>query len=172
MTANIFDDLIQAIRYSDNVDLVKYALQQGFDVNSKSSFIGTLLMEACYYERNRCVELLLDHGADPNVIDFFKCTALMLASTSNVKCIQLLLRANADLSLYQNTWTPLMRASQAGRLDCVQCLLEAGIDPSSVYQDGRTASMIARDKGHIEVAELIDNYSEELVKSALEIEDY
>lgn len=172
MATVTYAQLAQSLRNSDNIELFEEAQTQGFDFNTKELFDSNLLMKACAYGRSQSVKFLLDHGVDPNVIDFFNCSALIIAASSDVECIQLLLSAGANLSYSQKTWTPLMRASLAGRLDCVQCLLDAGINPSSVYRDGRTASMIARDKGHIAVAEFIENYSNEPVKSALEIEEY
>lgn len=172
MATITYFQLERSLTNNDKIELFEEAQKQGFDFNSKGLFGGTLLMDACHYKRPQSVKFLLDHGADPNLIDSFNCSALIIASSSDVECIQLLLLAGTDLSYSQTTWTPLMRASLAGRLDCVRCLLDAGINPSSVYRDGRTASMIARDKGHITISEFIENYSNEPIKSALEMEEY
>lgn len=166
------EQLKRAFQNSDNVELLEQAIHQGFDINEKDFLGSTILMFASVDGRPQCVKLLLQHNADPNIISFYDCTSLMLASSSNVECLKLLLQAGANIHHKQNGhWTPLMRASLAGRVDCVQCLLEAGIDPLSVDEKGRTSSMIAREKGYLDLADLIDNYNEP-IKSALEINEY
>lgn len=165
------DQLKRAFRLSDDVDLLEQAINQGFDIHGKD-FLGSTILMTASDGRPRCVKLLLKHNADPNIIGFYDCTPLMLASSSDVECLHLLLQAGANIHHKQNGyWTPLMRASFAGHLDCVRYLLDAGIYPYAVDDKGRTASMIAREKGHLAVAEFIENYTEP-IKGALETEDY
>lgn len=170
MATITFDQLARSFLTSDNVELLERAIQQGFDVNAKDLFYGTLLNVACFFRRRHCVKVLLENHADPNSYSF--CSALMMASVSDVECLKLVLQAGADVNFKESGyWTPLMRASITGRLDCVECLLEAGIDPLSVDNKGKTASQIARENGHLEVADFIDSYSGP-IKSALEYNEY
>jgi ankyrin repeat protein len=170
MSRITFNDLQRAFKDSDHVELLQQALQEGFDINKKQLLSHTILIDACYYGRSQCVELLLKHGADPNIINFFGYTPLLYAS-NNLACIKLLIQAKADLKYKSQNWTPLMQASENGDLACVQYLLDAGMEPSDLDNRGRTASMIAREKGHLELAEFIDTYDQP-VKSALEFDEY
>lgn len=166
-----FTHLQLAFKERDAVDLLERAIQQGLNIHKTVFISHTLLIEACYYGRSRCVELLLKQGADPDVVNFFGHTALFYAIPS-IECIKLLIQANADVhytSPDQNTF--LMRASEIGSLEAIQYFLEAGLDPLSTDKKGRNASQIARENGYLDVADFIDNYFQP-IKSALEFADY
>lgn len=49
--------------------------------------------------------------------------------------------------------------------------LDSGIYPLCIDDKGRTALMVVREKGHLDVAEFIDNFAEP-IKSDLVIEEY
>jgi ankyrin repeat protein len=72
------------------------------------------------------VRILLDKGAEPNVIDS------------------------------DEHFTPLMHAAAEGNLDVVKILLEAGSDPSLKDVDGDNAASFARQAGHVQVADYLD----------------
>jgi ankyrin repeat protein len=48
-----------------------------------------------------------------------------------------------------------MTAAAEGQLEVVQLLLDRGADPSLEDADGDTALSFAREKGHLEVADLL-----------------
>ena len=73
------------------------------------------------------VKLLLDHQADPNMVDF------------------------------DEHFSPLMHAAAEGQLEVVKLLLENGADPTLKDIDGETAALFARTNGHTEVAGLIQS---------------
>ena len=95
--------------------------------------------------RVEIVRLLLDAGADKNLLDCDGFTALMLASDrGHHEVVRLLLEAGADEGL-TNCFgrTALMPASQAGRVEIVRLLLDAGADKNLLDCDGFTALMLA-----------------------------
>lgn len=81
---SVFD---MAITYN-NMEIVKYILEQGIDVNStkrRSKF--TPLMAAASYGRVDILTLLLEHGADKNITDSKGFTAIDFARKMNKKSV-------------------------------------------------------------------------------------
>ena len=89
-----------------------------------------------------CVKLLLDYGADPNVINKDGYSPLHLAARrGNKDCLRLLLvaGANPNLASTQGGDVPLHEASEKGDLDSVKLLLSAGADVSKSSKFGTNA---------------------------------
>lgn len=78
----------------------------------------------------REVERLIAKGVDLNVVDFYGCTALMLAATwGHLNVVQALIRAGANLDMQDdNGNTALLLAYINERHDTVGTLIEAGAD--------------------------------------------
>ncbi len=55
-----------------------------------------------------------------------------------------------------NGWTDLMDAASWGQLDYVKFLVVNGADSSIKNKKGKTAAMLAREKGHKEIADYLD----------------
>jgi ankyrin repeat protein len=74
-------------------------------------------------------------------------------------------RANVDS---RNSWgvTPLILAAFHNELQCVEVLLEVGADIALRGDEDKTALERARERGHAEVAALLESASITLVKSA------
>ncbi|EWG35941.1 hypothetical protein FVEG_00122 [Fusarium verticillioides 7600] len=105
------------------------------------------------------LNLLLEHGADPNVT----CakhgnTPLSKAAwEGNVQAIEKLLEFNADPNIAsERGHTPLSRAAENGHALAVRKLLESNADPNHGDYQGATAVHICSIKGHV-------SYIEELV---------
>lgn len=82
--------------YYNNIEVVEYLIQVVDDINGVTKD-GSPLMAAAVKGYNSIAQLLLDAGADPNVEDMNKTTALHYAAMfKNHKLAQLLLDAGAD----------------------------------------------------------------------------
>jgi ankyrin repeat protein len=86
---SIFD---MSITYN-NINMVEYMIEQGVDVNftqRRSKF--TPLMAAASYGRTDIAKLLIDHGADKNVVDVKGFSAIDFARKMNKKSILIVLK--------------------------------------------------------------------------------
>jgi hypothetical protein len=99
------------------------------------------------------VKLLLEHGANPNLKDIDRWTALMMASRhsnndSNIETVKLLLEHGLNPNLKDNDgWTALIYASKysnnGSNIETVKLLLEHGANPNLKGNYGWTALMYA-----------------------------
>lgn len=107
-------------------------LNQGADINYMIDDV-TLLFCACEkYFSDQCIDFLLQHGADPNIICFLKRTALHMAIINNCKLhvINLLLNygANPNIKTGQGN-TPLRLAIEFYRsLEIIKSIVHSGGD--------------------------------------------
>lgn len=115
------------------------------NVNIQNEFGHTALMIASHENRVCCVKLLLSAGADVNMKDDLKRTALMHASLfgkrlCNGACIKELLKTSRSNINDQDCsgYTALMFASDMNRPWCVRILILAGADANIQNDDGET----------------------------------
>ncbi|MDD5372251.1 MAG: ankyrin repeat domain-containing protein [Sulfurimonas sp.] len=95
----IFD---MAVTY-DNLEMVKYLISRGFDVNStkrRSRF--TPLMAAVCYGRVEMTKFLIEHGADKNAVDSKGISVVDFARKTNKKSILLLLNYDENTPKNRN----------------------------------------------------------------------
>ena len=120
-----------------------------FFYSGRNDFGPTALMGAALDGHKEIVELLLNAGADSNIVD---------ASEMN----------NCELSIvgktFKNGTTALMlatkgrnRINNAGDKEIVELLLNAGADPNIQDFHGNTALLLAAKHGHKEIVELLLN---------------
>ena len=97
---------------SGNVAKIEEAIKNGANVNAKSNYGRTALMEAARYGRTKTAELLLKHGADVNAKESDGSTALIWAICYGyTETAEVLLNHGADVNAKDNTGsTALMLA--------------------------------------------------------------
>ena len=150
--------LHQAILEGDLPSVQHLLSSRKVDVNEFSESTTPLILAA---ENNHemIVELLLRHGADPNLRELqFNETALFKASFKGyITLVQLLIAYGADVTLrIKNDETCLMWSSFKGFSDISQLLIRAGADVNA--QDtkyGYTPLMVAAKNGYFETVELL-----------------
>ena len=83
--------------------MTSYLVKNGAAIDGKSKF-GTPIMAATVKNNESIVDVLLAHGADPNIQDTNGKTALLYCSTFGLNTIaEKLLRAGANPNLKDNT---------------------------------------------------------------------
>ena len=107
---------------------------------------------AAYFGHAEIVDLLLDHGADPNAQarNDTRVTSLHAAAArGHSGIIDRLLKAGADAHVrQQGSFTALHGAAATGDAAAVEMLLSAGADPDAKNESGQTARDIALERGH------------------------
>lgn len=130
---NIYGEtaLIAAARSGDAASLKKLiAAGAELDVRSRStnSDGGTALGAAVYHDHARCVEILLDAGADPNVADKSGAYPIEYALRS-ARSVKALVKAGGTQALKDELNTPvLVQAAQWADADVVNALIDGGAD--------------------------------------------
>ena len=88
----------------------------------------------------KCIELLLQAGADVNIITPLHETPLLIAVNAGfVEGLDLLIKAGSDVNRGAYDLSPLMRTSGYGYPKCLQMLLAAGANVNQTNGYGQTA---------------------------------
>jgi ankyrin repeat protein len=128
------------------------------DSLSKDGF--TALHFACFFGQVEAARLLLKHGAAVDVVAANATRVMPLhsaASARNLEAARLLLERGAPVNArQQGGWVPIHAAAQNGDRGMVELLLGHGADSSVVNDAGKTAAEVAREKGHAEIAGLLE----------------
>ena len=131
-------------------------------VNSYSADGFTALHFACYFGQPAMVRILLEKGAKANAVANNPTHVMPLhsaASTRNLEAARFLLKHGAPVNARQQAgWVPIHAAAQNGDRAMVDLLLLHGADAAIANDDGKTAAMVARDKGHEQIAALLEQH--------------
>ncbi|XP_039298821.1 ankyrin repeat, SAM and basic leucine zipper domain-containing protein 1 isoform X4 [Nilaparvata lugens] len=144
--------------------VVDYLLQQGADPHfHKEKF--TALMAACASTREnedklvRCVELLIENGADIDAMERHRISALMFAAKEgHVKVVAKFIHYKCALNLQDSQgWTALFWAVNQGKSKVVEVLVEAGARVDITDRRKQTAKDLAFSKGLDEILNIFQN---------------
>jgi len=141
-----------------DLDKVKYALDNGADVNALDENQHSALMLAAYNGHHHILKVLIDKGATIDAVDATNRTPLMFASTGPfVQAVEMLIKAGADVNATDNheNWTPVMFAAGEGQIEVIKLLVANGADLSKVDVDGESALDFAQTNGHTATVEYL-----------------
>ena len=134
----LFGTPLHSASFEGHLQVVRYLLRQGVDVNSRNSGNDTPLLLASWQGHLDVVQCLLKHGADVNLLDDNHNTPLTWAAYSgHVKVVRLLLEHKAEAnSQDKNGYTPLHDAVRDGRFiadrpQIMRLLLKHGANPNA-----------------------------------------
>lgn len=139
------------------IDAVAGALEEEGAMNVKSPDGFYPVHYAAFFGRADIMKLLLERGADPNVVAENAMKVQPLHSAVAVRCmecVRLLLAAGVAVNAKQEGgWTALQAAAKHGDLELIDLLLVSGADPLQVADSGQNAIDLARADGHTEAAD-------------------
>lgn len=145
---------------NNDVSQIKELLKNGADVNQNDEGGRTALMFAAFNGLNPIVEELLKHQADVNITDANGRTALMFAASGPFpETVKLLLENGAEIDIQDSEehFTAFMFAAAEGQFENVKILLGYGANPNLKDIDGDNAQVFAKNNGHTEVVEYLEN---------------
>uniref|UniRef100_A0A6Q2XQ92 Ankyrin repeat domain 52 n=1 Tax=Esox lucius TaxID=8010 RepID=A0A6Q2XQ92_ESOLU len=152
---------LHAAAASGQIDVVKYLLRLGSEVNPSSAkalcidepnaFGNTALHMACYTGQEAVANELVNRGANVNQPNHRGCTPLHLAavSTNGALCLELLVNNGADVNMQSKEGkSPLHMAAIHGRFTRSQILIQNGGEIDCVDKYGNTPLHVAAKHGH------------------------
>lgn len=126
--------------------------------NGKNTDGFTLLESATYANNSEFVEVLLEMGADANILSENENSLLFSATINNFFAIaSLLIKAGCDINCKgkEDGFAPLFIAAQSGSIDFVKLLVDAKCDIDVQTNSGMTSLLGAVMNGHTEVVNLL-----------------
>jgi len=146
-----------------NIKEVKDLIDNECDINIATKGNMTALMGAAYNGHYEIVKLLLEAGANVNVMDSDDdggFTALMLATVQGkFAVVKTLLQNGANPNIQRkNGMTALMGAVEEGYVAIAQILLDNGADPTAKDNDGTTALELATSTNQKIMIKLLTKY--------------
>ncbi|KAI1888603.1 hypothetical protein AGOR_G00186860 [Albula goreensis] len=123
------------------------------------------LMKAVQSQQERCVATLLEHDADPNLVDINGNTALHLAALiPSISMAVQLLEHEANVNAQnKDGCTPLTLAVTENHAEMAEFLLKEGADVNATDQGERTSLMIAACNGQISMVRLLLRYNADIM---------
>lgn len=125
---------------------------------SKDGF--TALHFACFFHQSEAARLLIESGAAVNAVAANPMKVMPLhsaASARNLQAARLLLEHGAPVNArQQGGWVAIHSAAQNGDRAMVDLLLQHNADPRLANDEGKTPAAVAREKGHADLAVLLE----------------
>jgi len=155
------DELIAAASRGD-VAAVRQLLEEGAEVEAGDNARWTSIIHATRSGQTEVVRVLLEHGADPNVVEYGNgnMTPLHWAATSNnIEGVKMLLEHHADINAATDYgYTPLMLASDNGTPQLVQVLLRYRPNLALRNNTGQTAlELVQTNRDHTAIVDSANN---------------
>jgi len=149
-------NIIKAVEQND-IEYIKNNIGK-FNPNQMGQYDFPLLHRATYLGHLEIIEILIDNGADVNILDSYKETPLLSIIDSNennwFECIDLLISKGANIS--EEILIKAVRNETF--IDVIRLLLENGADIDFIDSDGGKAINYAYDLGLYNVVELLKDY--------------
>jgi ankyrin repeat protein len=141
----------------DRIEELVKAIPESVNAVSTDGF--TPLGYAAYFGHLEAARMLLEHGANPNVVSKNDLSVAPLHSAlagGQTAIALLLIEKGANTNLQNGDgWTPLHYAADIGDAEIANLLIEIGADHALKNNDEKTAAMLAVDVGHEHVADVI-----------------
>ncbi|MCZ6674618.1 MAG: ThuA domain-containing protein [Verrucomicrobia bacterium] len=152
-----YKTISEAIARNDVVDVKRHLERTPDVVNTLGRSKMTPLQEAIMRKKPEAALLLLENGADPNVVTSRSQTAMHLAIDRDLPVIaKAVLKAGVDLSIRDSQgWTALHLAGAKNRNGIAELLIEGGADVKRLSAAGGTPLHEAAVGGNAELIKLL-----------------
>jgi ankyrin repeat protein len=162
-------DMFNATLENHCEELQKILYQLGLDVDWASPDTGATAAHAATQEGNdKCLSMLIDHGANMSKVDDKGWAPIHAASKNGgYACIEVLVDAGADLNLRMATergHTPVMICCQNGHVDCLALFSDNGADLCKTNKEGSTPAHAASRNGNLKCLQLLGERGADLNK--------
>ena len=152
--------------WSGKVEILKYFLELGYDLNIPIYNDWTPFLLAVWYSRIEVIEFLASILENPLSRLLTRRTAFHVAADHGLhKSLKCLLKIkndpNVKMSINDEALegaTPLHLATKKGHLECVKVLTSHGASTNCKRSDGYTPIHIAAKEGHSKVIELLPSW--------------
>lgn len=142
------------------LERLKKCAKDSAQLNSRSKDGFTALHFACFFQQPEAVRVLIEAGAAVDAVAANPMKVMPLhsaASSRNLEAARLLLEQGAPVNARQQAgWVPIHAAAQNGDRAMVELLLRHKADSKLANDEGKTAAAVAREKGHPEIAALLE----------------
>src|SRR5271169_6694674 len=134
-------------------------------INSPSKDGFTALHFACFFGQPEAARVLIESGAAVDIVAANPTKVMPLhsaAAARNLEAARLLLEHGAPGIVdarQQGGWVPIHAAAGNGDRPMVELLLKHRADPTLANAEGKTPAMVAREKGHEEIAALLEKHA-------------
>lgn len=157
---------LQIAAMNQYYDLVQYLILVGVDLDAQDNMSLNPFLWGCIHNDLKLVKIMVDAGADLNKLTRFGGNGLTpAAEKGNLEVVEYLLTCtdiNPNHTNYLG-WTALIEAiilndGGAKQQKIVELLLSHGADPNMVDAYGKTPLTLAKEKGYMEIAEIVAKY--------------
>ncbi|KAJ7998227.1 hypothetical protein DPEC_G00220400 [Dallia pectoralis] len=145
-------------------DVVQFLVEVKAKLNLCDNQCRSPLMKAVQCHEELCVTTLLEHDADPNLVDINGNTALHLASCiPAMPIVTRLLEHEADINAQNKEgYSPLTVAVKENHAELAEFFLKEGADVNIKDQGHRSPLMIAACNGQISMVRLLLHYDADI----------
>lgn len=143
---------------SNRTDLSEYAVHKGSEVNKQNASGRSALHLAAIQGNLHLVKLLLEKGADPELVDMHGLKSIHLAIMHGKKDVLLHLWPLKSKQLDDQDYQSFMTAVELGHASVVPFLLSQGLDPSVYNRYGQTVAHIATRNANLTILKALKNY--------------
>lgn len=164
------NEVNKALAYASiygNLEIVKYVLAQGVDIDGKIAYGGTALLRASEVRNNDIAEFLIRSGADVNIPNSFGISAMTgYAIICNTKLIDLAIEHGGNIDKAyamtvssnqgQLAYNPIQWAVSKGNLECVKHLVSKGAATNVISRENETLLDIAKKKDDPKMVSFIE----------------
>ncbi|XP_018327039.1 tyrosine-protein kinase Shark [Agrilus planipennis] len=163
-------NLLHRATSQGNYKVVSEMLKTGYRHEAKNKDGQTAVHIASMKGQDDILAILIEHGANVNCRDTAGFTPLHYACQNNfASTVRLLVqsgKANIQARNTENGWVPLHEAASRGHKDVVKELLSLNAPVLPRTNDEHLPFQLARENGHTQCAEILENYRSPPAKSS------